>query len=165
MRITVLVVCVHGVIVGQSIERIGCNIVCGGDSACSGEGCIGNGNIGAATCLLAFPKFQSSLLGAAVFFKVTLPGAVVAFAGVVCRWCRKRFGVWGCLSAVLGVVVCHPAVVAVVAIAVLGHRSSAPANSAPEKRAADERTGAARRRVAHRRSAPLMSAPEQRAAE
>ena len=32
-----------------------------------------------------------------------------------------------------------------VAIAVLGHRSSAPASSAPEKRAADERTGAARR--------------------
>ena len=54
----------YGVIVGQSIERIGCNIVCGGDSACSGEGCIGNGNIGAASCLLAFPKFQSSLLGA-----------------------------------------------------------------------------------------------------
>ena len=32
----------------------------------------------------------------------------------------------------------------VVAIVILWHRSSAPASSAPEKRAADERTGAAR---------------------
>ena len=59
----------------------------------------------------------------------------------------------------------NPESMLAVAIAVLGHRSSAPASSAPEKRAADERTGAARRRVAHRRSAPLLSAPEQRAAE
>ena len=104
---------VRGVIAGQSIERIGCNIVCNDDTACRGEGCVGDGSIGVTTCLLSFSEFQNSLVGAAVFFKVTLPGAVVAFAGVVCRWCGGRFGVWGCLSAVLGVVVCHLAVVAV----------------------------------------------------
>ena len=60
-----------------SIERIRCDIICVG----SGDGCSGDGGIGAADGLLvAFPKFQGSLLGRAVLFKVTLLGAVVAFA-------------------------------------------------------------------------------------
>ena len=64
-----------------SIERIRYDIICSDNSVCSGEGCNGDGGIGAADCLLvAFPKFQGSLLGRAVLFKMTLLGAVVAFA-------------------------------------------------------------------------------------
>lgn len=56
---------------------------------------------------------------------MTLPGAVVAFVGVVGRWWGGRCGVWGSLSTVIGVVNCRLAVVLVFAVGMISSPTAA----------------------------------------